>query len=80
MLREESHVSRGPVSVVGGEWIGGEGDIQAADVRVRRAERVRMRVVASMARACWVGEKGTALMNYCEKNLPIISILDSADN
>lgn len=50
------------------------GHIQAADVRVRRAEMVRTRVVANMARARWVGEKGAALTNYCEKNLPIISI------
>lgn len=52
----------------------GEEHIQAADVRVRRAERVRVRVVANMARAYWVGEKETAFMNYCEKDLPIISI------
>lgn len=61
------------MNVVGEEWIGG-GHIQAADVRVRRAEMVRTRVVANMARARWVGEKGAALTNYCEKNLPIISI------
>lgn len=74
MLREESHVSVRPVTAVWGEWILGKRHIQAADVRVRRVDRVRMRVVVSMALFCQVAEKGTALMSYyCENNLAIIS-------
>lgn len=42
-------------------WWGGEGNgndnVQAADERLRRAKRERMRVVGSMACGCWVGEE-----------------------
>ena len=43
--------------VAEGECFGGKGHIQAADVRVRRAASVRMRVVRSVACSCWVGER-----------------------
>lgn len=46
-------------SQVGKEGVGGE-NVQAADVRVRRAERERemKMVVGSMARVCWLGSEG----------------------
>lgn len=46
----------------------GGDNVQAADVRGRRAERERMRVVGSMARGCLVdGERGRGrLVESCE--------------